>query len=98
MVSEHPTLQSILRRLAWNIPLAARNENYGSTMTTWGISEEAEVKALLCIPPNWVVAIIMPLRKPLKQLTRLKRKSVEDILYTDNWSGGSAGSQDQFLI
>ena len=76
--------------LAWNILLAARNEGYGGTMTTWGVAQEPAVAALLDIPPNWAVATIMPLGKPLKQLTRLKRKSVEGILYTDSWNGGSA--------
>ena len=75
--------------LAWNILLAARNEGYSGTMTTWGVAEEAEVQALLDIPPHWAVATIMPLGKPVKQLTKLKRKPVEDILYTDSWNGGS---------
>tara|TARA_R110001599_G_scaffold353879_1_gene601886 strand:- start:27968 stop:28627 length:660 start_codon:yes stop_codon:yes gene_type:complete len=76
--------------LAWNILLAARNEGYGGTMTTWGIAEEPEVKALLDIPPHWAVATIMPLGKPAKQLTKLRRKPVEDILYTDSWNSRSA--------
>ena len=73
--------------LAWNILLAARNEGYGGTMTTWGIAEEPELKTLLDIPPNWAVAAIMPLGKPVKQLTKLKRKPVEDVLYSDTWNG-----------
>ncbi len=73
--------------LAWNILLAARNEGYGGTMTTWGIAEEPDLKTLLDIPPNWAVAAIMPLGKPVKQLTKLKRKPVEDILYSDSWNG-----------
>ena len=76
--------------LAWNILLAARNEGYGGMMTTWGIAEEPGVKALLDIPRHWAVATIMPLGKPAKQLTKLRRKPVEDILYTDNWNGRSA--------
>jgi nitroreductase len=75
--------------LAWNILLAARNEGYGGTMTTWGVAEEPELKTLLDIPPNWAVAAIMPLGKPVKQLTKLKRKPVEDILYSDSWNGDS---------
>ncbi|MFT5483450.1 MAG: nitroreductase [Halieaceae bacterium] len=73
--------------LAWNILLAARNEGYGGTMTTWGVAEEADVKALLDIPDNWAVATIMPLGKPVKQLTKLRRKPVEEILFTDGWNG-----------
>ena len=71
--------------LAWNILLAARNEGYGGTITTWGISREPEIQALLHIPEHWAVAAIMPLGKPLKQLTRLKRKPVEEILSTNSW-------------
>jgi nitroreductase len=74
--------------LAWNILLAARSEGYGGTITTWGISEEPEIQALLQIPENWAVAAIMPLGKPVKQLTRLKRKPVEEILFTNSWQGG----------
>ena len=76
--------------LAWKILLAARNEGYGGTMTTWGIGEGAAVQALLDIPPHWAVATIMPLGKPVKQLTKLKRKRVEEILYLASWSGRSA--------
>jgi nitroreductase len=74
--------------LAWNILLAARSEGYGGTITTWGISEEPEIQALLQIPENWAVAAIMPLGKPVKQLTRLKRKPVEEIVFTNSWQGG----------
>ncbi len=73
--------------LAWNILLAARNEGYGGTMTTWGVAEEPEVKVLLDIPEAWAVTAIMPLGKPQKQLTRLKRKPVEEILVTNSWNG-----------
>ncbi|MEH6571384.1 MAG: nitroreductase family protein [Halioglobus sp.] len=75
--------------LAWNILLGARNEGYSGTMTTWGVSEEDQVQTLLDIPPHWAVATIMPLGKPVKQLTKLKRKPVEDILYSDSWNGSS---------
>lgn len=73
--------------LAWNILLAARNEGYGGTMTTWGVAAEPALQTLLNIPPQWAVATIMPLGKPLKQLTRLRRKPVSEILVTDRWDG-----------
>ena len=73
--------------LAWNILLAARNEGYGGTMTTWGVAKEPEIQALLDIPPTWAVATIMPLGKPVKQLTKLKRKPVAEILFQDSWNG-----------
>jgi nitroreductase len=73
--------------LAWNILLAARNEGYGGTLTTWGIAEEPAVQNLLGIPANWAIAAIMPLGKPVKQLRKLKRKPVEEILFRDRWDG-----------
>ena len=74
--------------LAWNILLAARNEGYGGTITTWGIGCEPQIQALLHMPEQWAVAAIMPLGKPVKQLTRLKRKPVEEILFTNSWRAG----------
>lgn len=76
--------------LAWNILLAARNEGYGGTMTTWGVAAEPAVQKLLNIPSSWAVAAIMPLGKPVKQLTRLKRKPVSEILFTDRWDGAAS--------
>ena len=73
--------------LAWNILLAARCEGYGGTMTTWGVATEPAVQALLSIPAHCAVAAIIPLGKPLKQLTRLKRKPVDEILFTTHWDG-----------
>lgn len=71
--------------LAWNILLGARNEGYSGTITTWGVSQEPQIQKLLGIPAHWAVAAIMPLGKPVKQLTKLKRKPVDQILCTDRW-------------
>jgi nitroreductase len=76
--------------LAWNILLAARNEGYGGTMTTWGVAAEPAIQALLGIPSHWAIAAIMPLGKPVKQLTRLKRKPVDEILFKDRWDGNAS--------
>lgn len=72
--------------LVWNLLLAARNEGYGGTITTWGVSREPEVQALLHIPSQWAVAAIVPLGRPVRQLSRLRRKPVEDILSRDRWA------------
>jgi nitroreductase len=71
--------------LVWNILLAARNEGYGGTITTWGVAEEPAVQRLLGIPAHWAVAAMVPLGKPVKQLTRLRRRPVEEILAVDRW-------------
>jgi len=72
--------------LAWNILLAARNEGYGGLMTTWGVAQEPAIQRLLGIPEHWAVATIMPMGKPSKQLTRLRRRPVEEILVENRWA------------
>jgi nitroreductase len=71
----------------WNVLLAARNEGYGGTPTTFIAAEEEEVKALLGIPPEMAVAALIPVGRPVKQLTRLKRKPVEAFAMHERWGG-----------
>ncbi len=72
--------------LVWNLLLAARNEGYGGVMTTWGVTQEPAVQRLLGVPEHWAIAAIVPLGKPSKQLTRLRRKPVEEILAENHWA------------
>ena len=55
---------------AWNILLAARNEGYGGTLTTFVAAVEPAVQALLGIPEHMATAALIPLGRPVKQLTR----------------------------
>ena len=73
--------------LVWNILLAARAEGYGGTFTTLSIVDEPAVKALLDIPETWAVATLVPMGKPVKQLTKLKRRSVEEFVVRDRFDG-----------
>jgi nitroreductase len=73
--------------LVWNVLLAARNEGYGGTITTMAVAEEAGVRELLEIPEGWAVACVVPMGKPVKQLTRLKRVEVVDLARRDRWNG-----------
>jgi nitroreductase len=74
--------------LVWNILLAARHEGYGGTITTMAIAEEPALKALLGIPDPYAVAAVVPLGKPVRQLTRLTRAEVEDFTHLEHWGGG----------
>lgn len=75
----------------WNILLAARNEGYGGTLTTFLAAEEAAAKALFDIPPNHALAAMLPIGKPVKQLTRLKRKPVRAFATIDGFAGPEFG-------
>ena len=74
--------------LVWNILLAARNEGFGGTITTMAVAEEPRVRELLGIPDEYAVACVLPLGKPVRQLAKLSRVSVEDLTRRENWEGG----------
>jgi nitroreductase len=73
--------------LVWNILLAARNEGFGGTLTTMAVAEEPAVKELLGIPSPYAVACVVPLGRPITQLTRLSRVAVEDLARRETWTG-----------
>lgn len=73
----------------WNILLAARNEGLGGTPTTFVAGREPELQKLLGVPSEMAFAAMIPLGKPVKQLTKLKRKPVDDFAVLEHWDGPS---------
>ena len=73
----------------WNVLLGARQAGFGGTITTLAIAQEPEVRALLNIPEHFAVTAVVPLGKPVKQLTRLKRRAVEEIAVRERFDGGA---------
>lgn len=76
----------------WNILLAARNEGYGGVVTTAVVAEEPRAKELLGIPENYAIAAVVPLGKPVRQLTKLKRKPVAEIATKERFDGQPLGA------
>jgi len=72
---------------AWNVLLAARQEGFAGTITTLAVAQEPKIQALLGIPAHVAVAAVMPLGRPVKQLTKLKRKPVEEFAMLERWGG-----------
>ena len=75
----------------WNILLAARNEGLGGTLTTFAVGKESEVQKLLGVPSHVAMAAMIPLGKPVKQLSRLKRKQVDEFAMLERWGGDVLG-------
>jgi len=73
--------------LVWNMLLAARAEGYGGTITTMAVPEEDAVLELLGAPPGHALACIVPLGKPVKQPTRLRRRPVEEFVTRERYDG-----------
>jgi nitroreductase len=72
---------------AWNILLAARHEGFGGTITTLAVAQESKLQELLGIPRHVAVCAVMPLGRPAKPLTRLRRKPVAEFTTLERWGG-----------
>jgi nitroreductase len=79
--------------LVWNILLAARAEGLGGVLTTLIGPAEADVQALLGLPDSHAIAALIPLGRPVKQLTRLRRRPVEEFVTVDRFDGMPLGSR-----
>ncbi|MDF1602395.1 nitroreductase family protein [Nocardioides sp. YIM 152315] len=75
--------------LVWNVLLAARNEGFGGTITTMAVAEEPAVRELLGIPEQYAVAAVLPLGRPVKQLTKLRRRPVEEFVTRERFDGAA---------
>jgi nitroreductase len=71
----------------WNTLLAARNEGFGGTITTLAVAQEPALQKALNIPSHVAIAAIVPLGKPEKQLSKLRRRLVEDIVRREKFDG-----------
>ena len=71
----------------WNVLLCARAAGFGGTITTLAAAQEPKVQALLGLPEDHAVAAVVPLGKPVKQLTKLNRRTVEEIATRERFDG-----------
>ena len=71
----------------WNILLAARSFGLGGVLTTYLATSEAACQKLLGVPEHHAIAALVPLGHPVKQLTKLRRKAVEEFTTVDRFDG-----------
>ena len=60
-------------------------------ITTFAAAQEPGVKKLLGIPDPFAVAAVIPLGRPVKQLTKLKRKPVREFAFRERFGGPALG-------
>jgi len=72
---------------AWNILLGARNEGFGGVLTTFLANGEKEAQSILGLPDHYAIAAMLPLGRPVKQLTKLKRRPVESFTTINRFDG-----------
>lgn len=71
----------------WNVLLAARDKGYGGTITTLAVAQEPVLKEALGLANHMAIAAVVPLGRPVKQLTKLRRRPVEDIVKLERFDG-----------
>jgi nitroreductase len=72
---------------AHNVLLAARDAGLGGVVTTVLARQEPAAKELLGIPDDHVVAALVALGHPVKQVTKLRRAAVEEFTTVDRFDG-----------
>jgi nitroreductase len=72
---------------AHNVLLAARDEGYGGHFTSVLARQERAVRALLGVPDHFALATMLPLGRPARSVTRLRRSPVEDFTTRDRFDG-----------
>ncbi len=72
---------------AHNILLSARAAGYGGVLTSVLVRQEPAVKELLRIPENHALACTIPLGKPAREITHLRRRPVEAFATLDYFDG-----------
>ena len=73
--------------LAHNILLAARDAGYGGHFTSVLARQEPAVRHLLGIPDHFALATMLPLGRPARAVTRLRRAAVEDFTTLERFDG-----------
>jgi nitroreductase len=75
----------------WSVLLAARAAGLGGVMTTMVVMREGEVRELMGLPPETVVAGLIALGFPEHQPHRLKRAQVSEFTTIDRLDGPAFG-------
>lgn len=72
---------------AHNILLAARDLGYGGHLTSVLARQESALRALLDIPERFILATMLPLGQPERQVTKLRRAEVEEFTTVGSFTG-----------
>ena len=74
---------------AHNILLAARDVGLGGHVTSVLARQEAALRELLEIPDRFILATMIPLGRPLREITKLRWEEVEDFTTLGSFTGPS---------
>jgi nitroreductase len=81
--SVYPALQNFL--------LACRAEGLGAVMTTWFLYCERELRSLVGIPDDWLLAALVPVGWPVGRHGPVRRRPVAELASIDRWNAPYPG-------
>ena len=65
--------------------LAARAYGYGGVMTSWNLMVDAELRSLLGIPDDVLIAAAISLGRPEGHHGPVRRRPLDELVYLDEW-------------
>ncbi len=68
-----------------NLLLAARALGYGGVMTSWNVVVDAELRALLGIPEDVLVAAAITIGRPQGHHGPVRRRPLDELVFLDEW-------------
>ena len=77
-----------------NLLLAARARGLGGVLTMWHQPVEEQLRAVLGIPADIVVAATIPIGHPEGGHGPVRRRPIGDLVYDDRWEGAAAWAVD----
>ena len=76
----------------WNVLLAARNEGFGGVTDHDGRRPRSRrCGQLLHLPDEYAIATVMPLGKPVHQVSKLTRRPVAEFVTRERFDGRAFG-------
>lgn len=77
-----------------NLLLAARALGYGGVMTLWHGPVEAELRRILGIPDDVLIAAVIPLGRPEGGHGPVRRRPLGEVVFEDRWEGPAPWAVD----
>jgi nitroreductase len=79
---------------AHNVLLAARDAGYGGHLTSVLSRQEPAVRELLGFPGHYALATMVPLGRPARVVTRLRRAAVDEFVTLESFDGPAFAQPD----
>jgi nitroreductase len=77
-----------------NLLLAARALGYGGVMTSWHLFVEAELRTLLGVPDNVLMAAAITIGRPSGHHGPVRRRPLNELVFLDEWDVAAPFAHD----